>query len=175
MVDFSTVLQFIQAAGIIVGVAYYILNIENNRRNQELTLKAQQQQLETRQAQLFMQLFNKITSLEGIEQVRIIRSAKWPTHEEWLEIYLKDDKYRNAFSWFITTMEGFGVFLREELVDIRLIALFIAGPSREMWEAHKEIVYKERVRRNMPRYGSEWEYSINELMKYLEENPELAT
>jgi hypothetical protein len=39
MVEFDTILSFIQATGIIVGVGYYILNIENNRKNQELALK----------------------------------------------------------------------------------------------------------------------------------------
>lgn len=52
MVEFSTILQFIQAFGIIIGVAYYVMNIENNRKNQEL-------QLETRQAQLLMAVYER--------------------------------------------------------------------------------------------------------------------
>jgi cbb3-type cytochrome oxidase subunit 3 len=32
MVDFNTVLSFIQAIGIIIGVVYYILNIQNRTR-----------------------------------------------------------------------------------------------------------------------------------------------
>ncbi len=56
MVEFSTILSFIQAGGIIVGVTFYILNIQNNQRNheiaqknQELALKAQKHATETRQ------------------------------------------------------------------------------------------------------------------------------
>ena len=47
MVEFNTILSFIQASGIIVGVAYYIMNIQNSQKNQELTL-------ETRQASLHL-------------------------------------------------------------------------------------------------------------------------
>ncbi|HEX9915252.1 MAG TPA: hypothetical protein VGB32_10060 [Candidatus Bathyarchaeia archaeon] len=41
MVEVDTILSFIQASGIIVGVAYYIMNIRISQRNQELMLKAQ--------------------------------------------------------------------------------------------------------------------------------------
>ena len=168
MVSLEVFALVLTGLSITASIVYYSSVLANAN-------KTQQTQLETRQAQFYMQLFNKITSVESIKQIGIIRSAEWSTYEEWLDVYQKNDDYRNAFSWFLTTMEGFGVFIREGLIDIRLIALFIAGPSRELWEAHKEIIYRERERRNMPRYGSEWEYSKNELMKYMEKHPELAT
>jgi hypothetical protein len=42
----------VAATGVLVAAAYYVLNIRTNRRNQELTLKAQQMTLETRQADI---------------------------------------------------------------------------------------------------------------------------
>ena len=51
-VTFQTLFQFLQTVGILVGVYYYISTIRTNQRNQELTRKAQEQALETRQAQL---------------------------------------------------------------------------------------------------------------------------
>jgi hypothetical protein len=49
---FQTVFQFLQTMGILVGVFYYVMTIRANQRNQQL-------QLETRQAQLFMQPYNR--------------------------------------------------------------------------------------------------------------------
>ncbi len=72
-------------------------------------------------------------------------------------------------------MEGLGVFVKEDLVDIKLMALLMAGSMRMSWEKHRDIIYEERKRMNYPRYASEWEYFYNELMKYMEEHPELAT
>ena len=59
MVDIQTVLTYLTLISVPVGVFYHIMTLNNTRKNQELTLKAQQQQLETRQAQIFMQLYNK--------------------------------------------------------------------------------------------------------------------
>ena len=54
-VTFQTIFQFLQTLGILVGVFYYVMTLRYNRRNQEL-------QLETRQAQLFMQVYAKTYS-----------------------------------------------------------------------------------------------------------------
>ena len=54
MVDvrYQMVLSTLQTAGILVGIAYYIMTIRNQQKNQDM-------QLETRQAQLFMQIYNR--------------------------------------------------------------------------------------------------------------------
>jgi hypothetical protein len=57
------VLQIVQTVGILVGIVYYITIMRSQQRtrelaleSQELTRKAQEQTLETRQTQLFMQI-----------------------------------------------------------------------------------------------------------------------
>jgi hypothetical protein len=52
-------LQIIQTLSLIIGIAYYLTIMRNSQKTRELTLNAQEQALETRQAQLFMQLANK--------------------------------------------------------------------------------------------------------------------
>ena len=72
--------QFIQASGIIVGVAYYILNIQNNQRNQQL-------QLETRQSQFMSQISNEINSIENWEIVGELLSMEWKDWEDFEKKY----------------------------------------------------------------------------------------
>ena len=76
-------------------------------------------------------------------------------------------------------MNGRGVLLREDLLDVRLVALIegvrARGPTVYWWEKHKDVIYCERERLGNSRYCSEWEYSYNSLVKYLKEHPELAT
>jgi len=57
MVEANIMLTLLQTISIMVGIGYYILNIQNNQKNQEITL-------ETRQAQLFMNIFNTFSSKE---------------------------------------------------------------------------------------------------------------
>ena len=130
MVEFSTILQFIQAVGIIVGVAYYIMNIENNRKNQELTLesqelsrKAQELSAETRQAQLFMNLNNQ-WGTGGIRKVwNEIRLWEWEDYEDYLEKFGDPESFEKQVT-VASYWEAFGVYVKEGLVSIRLVALF---------------------------------------------------
>ena len=168
--------------GLAASIVYYanILNNANKTRElqlkaQELALKNQELQLETRQAQLFMQMFSKASSKEGIESSKILSNANWTSHEEWLEKYQNDPEYAHALTTIVIIMEGLGVLIKENLVDIKLLALLMAGSIRMTWEKHRDIIYEERKRLNYRRYASEWEYVYNALMKYLQEHPELAT
>ncbi len=72
-------------------------------------------------------------------------------------------------------LEGLGVFVKEGLVPIRLVALFITHLTRTYWEKFGPIIEEYRIRENVPRGGSEAEYLYRTLMKYVEEHPELKT
>ena len=143
---------------ITASITYYALVLRNQNK--------------TRQAQMFLNWYDKITSLEGIEQARILRENTWATYEEWLDLYQNSVDYRRAFSWWLTATEGVGVLLKEGLVDIRLLALFLTGPTLDYWKYFGPIIQKERERR-YPTLGSEFEYTVNELKKYLKENPNI--
>jgi len=171
MIDQSTLQTIsIVITGLTLSIAaiYYMLTLRYTRMNMKNTL-------ETRQAQLFMQIYNKATSKEGIDSLQLLMEANWSSYEEWLEKYQNNPAYNNALSFYIMYMEGLGVFIKENLVDIKLIALFFAGITRIMWEKYRDIIAEERKRLNYRRYASEWEYTYNELLKYMEQHPELKT
>jgi len=74
-----------------------------------------------------------------------------------------------------TFFEGLGVLVRLELVPIHYIAYFITNMTRTYWEKIAPTIEELRENQNVPRTLSEVEYLYNELMKYLEEHPELKT
>jgi hypothetical protein len=53
MINIQALLTYLTLISIPVGVTFHIMTLNNTRKNQ-------QQQLETRQAQLFMQMYNKL-------------------------------------------------------------------------------------------------------------------
>ena len=128
--------------------------------------------LETRQAQLFMQLMDKYTSKEGIENLRVLGRATWSSYEEWLELR-RDDEYYDAYNWLSNIYAGVGALLREGLLNVRMVALVAARGIIWDWEKYKDVIYERRKRGNNRLYRSEWEYLYNTIMKYLEEHPEL--
>ena len=142
MVEFSTILQFIQATGIIVGVAYYILNIENNRRSQELARISQEHATETREAQLFMNIYNKLETRENSElTVVVLFEMSFETVDEFNEKYGRETNPEAYYDWMYLTniLEGIGVFVRKGLVDIGLVAGICSGLVIRYWEKYEMV------------------------------------
>jgi len=68
MLDLQTLLTYLTLISVPVGVFYHIMTLRNTRRNQEVTL-------ETRQTQLFMEIFKTYASKEfqrDLEQMRFV-------------------------------------------------------------------------------------------------------
>ena len=69
--------------------------------------------------------------------------------------------------------EGLGLFVKEGLIDIRLIALAFTGFTRSIWGTIAPYLDEVREFTGFSRFQSEFEYLVNELDAYLEEHPEL--
>jgi hypothetical protein len=166
MVELTTLFGLAETLAIIIGVIIALQQLRDIKQTREI-------ELGTRQAQLFWQLTDKFTSKEGLDYLRVL-GATWSSHEEWLERCRNDVEYNKAYRWLTTIFNSRGVLLREGLLDVRLVALMASGPTIYWWEKYQDVIYNERERMNYRRYCSEWEYSYNLLVKYLEEHPELA-
>ena len=188
-ITLSIILQFLQTTGILVGIVYYITIMRNQQRNQEislknqeLTLQSQEQALETRQAQLFMNIYNlSFANREWLKDHNKVMTTHWEDYEEYMKLAdsmnpdISDKEFLEAQAYLGCFYEGLGVFVKEGLVDIRMIALTMTYATRSYWEKIAPVVYEGRKRMNYPRMLSEFEYLYDELMKYLEEHPELKT
>ena len=170
MVEFSTILSFIQAGGIVVGVAYYILNIENNRRNQELAIKAQEHATETRELQFLLEQNKEIieTSYTNIDQFWKTMNITWTDFEDYVEKYgpagdPESFLYRNRI-WrrFHVT----GLMLRDGMLDIETFVDYVGDTPILMWKKYKVIVEEFRTRFHLPSFLAGWEYLAEECDKY---------
>ena len=193
---FQTLFQFLQTVGILVGVFYYIMTIRTNQRNQEISLrnqeltlqsqeltrKAQEQAVVTRQAQLFMNIYNQsFANRDFLMAYNKVMATTWETYDEYNMLAnfaypeSSDKEFLEAVNYVTSFYEGLGVFVKEGLVGIRLVALTMTFMTRSLWEKLAPVVYEGRKRHNYPRMLSEFEYLYDELMKYVEEHPELKT
>jgi len=165
MMELSVIRDLVAIFGVIAGFSYYVLTVRNARKNQRL-------QLETRQGQLFMQMFNRMWSPEFEERVAIINSSRDASDEEWLERYNSDYEFQRAFTAYAYAWEAIGTLLKKGLYDIELVALYFATTTISEWERYSDIIHNMQLR-NKRAYDM-WEYTYDTLMKYLEEHPELA-
>jgi hypothetical protein len=170
------ILQFIQTLGILVGIFYYVMTIRTNQRNQEIAIRNQELTLETRQAQLFMQWYQKFSdSSEGIQSMIVLKNAKFETAGEWIKLMETDELFRKTMSAYGSFYEGLGVIVKEGLLNVRWIALMWGGATTMYWNLMEPIIEDLREFYDYPRMHSETEYVCREVIKYMEEHPELKT
>ena len=176
-------LCIIQTLAIIVGIAYYITiskkqqkTRENILESRELARKAQEQTLETRKTQIFMEIYNETYINDSFINAYVrLADISILSYEEYLEL-MEDEEIKKASTKIAMFFEGVGVLVREGHVNIRLFALLMTGMTRSWWERnYKPCLEEGRIKRNFPRWMSESEYLYNEMMKFHKEHPELAT
>ena len=189
MVTVETLSIVFTGLSVSLAAFYYINTLRNANRmreltleSQELTRKAQEQALETRQAQLFMNIYNQsFANREWLKAYNKVMTTHWDDYDDymkmgnWMNPDDSDKEFLEAQGYVSSFYEGLGVFVKEGLVDIRMIALTMTYMTTRYWEKLAPMVYELRKRNNYPRALSEFEYLYDELMKYLEEHPELKT
>ena len=177
MVDVSLLqsLSYVAAAlGVCVAAIYYVMNLRISQRNQELLLKAQQQTLETRQAQMFMNIYDKVSSTEFTNAWEKVILTPWSTFEEYSKLW-EDPEFNEAAILVAQTYEGVGVLVKEGLLDIRLVALLIGAMVRRYGERIMPVLEGGRRAMGYRRWLSMIEYLYIELIRYVGEHPELDT
>jgi len=158
-VSLGTLLTYLTLISVPVGVFYHILTLRNQSRN--------------RQATLLMQMQSQWTG--GIRRYwGEISRWGWNGYDDFMEKYgdlESQDKLGSVGGYF----EGIGVYVREGLLPIRLVALFMTTVVIRFHEMFGPIAEETRVRYNCPRVGIETEYLYHKLKKYIEEHPDPET
>ncbi len=161
MITWETIFDIVPVIGTIIALGYYILTIRN--------------QSKTRQAQFYMQFLNPILTGEKSTVWEEIQRWEWDDYDDFMQNYWSKSEIRETFSSLSDYFEGLGVYVKEGLVPIRLVALTMTVMLTRYWDRFGPIIKEYRIRENMPRNYSESEYLYNELIKYLEKHPELKT
>jgi hypothetical protein len=172
-ITYQMVLSTLQTVGLLVGIFYYVLTLRNQQKNQQLAL-------ETRQAQLFMNIYDRrLNNPHFDDVVHRIESLRWKDWDEYQALfdYSNPETRDNhlAMSTMMNFYQGVGVLVKLNLVDIRLISYLMSGSTRAFWEKVESIVEEAREQWYGPDFLVETEYLYHELVKYMEEHPEFET
>jgi len=159
MVTVETISIAFTGLSISLAAFYYISTLRN-------TQKAQQLQLETRQAQLFTQLYSEYRSAENLRLFGKALQMTWDDYDDFERKYgLENWEERVPYTSMSLFYEEIGVLLEEELIDINLVIQLVGGTFRWFWEKFKPIVLEARVREGFPQYFDKMEYLYNEIEK----------
>ena len=136
------VLQLVQTIALIVGIAYYLFIMRNSQRNQQI-------QIETRQAQLFMQIFTHQYDIDQRRSLHLLNTLEYEDYDDYISKYGPDN---NPDAYFRigslgTYFEGVGVLVKRKLVDPTIVDDLMSGRIIDFWEKQRSfaLAYRERT------------------------------
>jgi hypothetical protein len=152
--------------GLMVSIIYYASILRNANKTQLL-------QLETRQAQLFMQIYDKFVTKDFQNDCRILlRVWEWDDYDDYRNKYSSannleaSSRLATVFHYF----EGVGVLVEENLVDSKMVAKLLSANVIQIWEKFGPIFLEFRVKANLPRVYDKTELLYNEMKKLREDD-----
>ncbi|MGD0805325.1 MAG: hypothetical protein ABSA11_14800 [Candidatus Bathyarchaeia archaeon] len=176
MVDLVTLQSAAYAAQIVgvvgtltaafVGVRSYI---GSNRRAED----ARTRELDTRQAQLFMGIYEAMYSESFQESAIESLYMKINDINEYISM-IEDPQRSKKFSIWGMWLEGQGVLVREGFVDVKLVAELTGGLIVMWWRKWGPFILSFRRMGDNSRHMVEAEYLVRRVVEYGVLHPELG-
>jgi len=145
MVDITEISAVVAAAGVLVGVVYYILDMRNQSR--------------MRKTELLTKLYSTMVDKDWLEAWQKVQSREALNYGNYLEKY-GFVELNEIFVFF----DQLGRLLKKGLIDIDLIPLTY-GQVSLTWEKIEPVLEGSRKRYNAPKHGEYAEYLCSELKK----------
>jgi hypothetical protein len=173
------IISTLQTISFIVGIVYFIKNSNSQLKTSECILKSQEQAtevqkdlLETRKAQMLMQIYNESYNNDlFIDAYVTLADFNIHSYAEY-EKLMEDEEVKKASTKVAMFFEGIGLLVREDQINIKLFAQLMTGMTRSWWERlYKPILAEGRKSRDSPNWMSESEYLYNEIIKIPQGKP----
>jgi hypothetical protein len=170
MVTVDTILQVIPAISVSIAAIYYALTLRKAEKDRQTTI-------DTRQAQLFMQIREK-WDIDMIRRRFEIMSWEWDDYHDFIEKYGPDTN-PDAWSKLISMgqfFEGIGVLVKRGFIDPALVDDLLSGPIIQFWEKTEPFFVEMREVMKWPQAGEWLEYLYNQIKPIVvQQHPELKT
>ena len=171
MVDLQSISYMAGALGVCIAAVYYMMTLRIGQKNQELSLKnqdmalqSQLQSAETRQAQLFMQVFNRFHDREFWNLYASVMQKDWKSYDDWYNERLDPSVWSMRLS-LVCYFEGVGLLVSRGLLSPELVTDILGGTVVMYWDKQSEYIKEYRMRANYPQYCEYLEYLYEEIMK----------
>jgi hypothetical protein len=149
MAEITEISAVVAAAGVLVGVAYYILDMRN--------------QTKLRQMDLILRLQSDWRSRELRESYTTVMKMKFRDYEEYAKKEGDTPEVRAVFD-ICSFFDGIGILLHRKLIDTEMVDELFSFYTKAVWEKVKPLV--EGRRRDLdPKFRQWFEYLYNEMKK----------
>jgi hypothetical protein len=154
MVDITEISAMVAAAGVLIGVVYYILDM----RNQTIL----------RKTDLVMRLFSTFASEDHRTAGKKVIWITYKDYDDYVKKYgapNSEEPIPTAVDTVLYFYEEVGVLLSKKLIDIDLIDQLFGYNIMLVGAKIMPILEEGRKRLNVPRFWLNFEYLYNEMKK----------
>ena len=162
----SMIRDIVAIFGVIAGFTYYVLTVQNTRKNQQL-------QLETRQAQLYMNIYRDHVSKENQADLNTILRWETESYDAFNEKY-SSQEWSLLLSYF-ANLDGIGTLVSKGLMDTELVYELQYVSIITIWEKFLPITVESRKRWSAPQLWVKSEYLYDEMVKIRDERGHVGT
>lgn len=170
-ITFQTIFQFLQTVSIMVGIAYYLMILQNQQ-------KAQKTQQENRQISTYIQTvgFRDANYMKAYGDIMYFQ--KYDSYEDWRRKYHpsgEEWKDENKDSWanffaIGNIGQSIGLLVAQGVISPELVYEQEGEHIIDLWERMEPIIIGTRKDSQMQSFFSYYEYLYKE-MKKIQQNP----
>ena len=165
MDDISLVFGGIQTAAIVGGIVLALMELRHLKEQRKT-------ELDTRQAQLFMQIYEPFHSREfQLARVECNRRMTWKDYDDYTQKYdaLTNPEAAASIAMVGLYFEGIGTLVKKGLLDMSFVDELLSRQLRVFWEKFGPMFQIYRSRKDPDMYRS-LEYLYDEEIKYREKH-----
>ena len=153
MLDIPSISAVVAAAGVLVGVVYYVMDMRN--------------QAKLRQTDLLMRLYSIWDSEDFFKAAWMVTwELEYKDYEDYVKKYGTSSTPHNIAVWRVCWFfNGIGVLVQSHLADINLVDKLFGFYVKLSWEIVKPMVEGARKQFNVPKSLEWFEYLYNEMKR----------
>ena len=163
VVDVTEISAIVAAAGVMIGVVYYILDIRHQAR--------------TRQTDLVIRLYSAFISREFFDAQMNFLALEFKDYEDYVKKYgpifhvgkdgltFKDTPEVRGILYIDNFFQEVGILLHRGLIDAGLVREVFTYRIELLWKKIEPIILGYRKEFNQPEAGKWFEYLYNETKK----------
>jgi hypothetical protein len=131
----------------VIGVKSYI---NSNKRAEE----ARRRELETRQAQLFMGVYQTWATKDSLRQLEKVLALNFKDYEDWLRKYGpngENSEDHSSWDFVMSYMDGLGSLVKRDLIDPRFVAELMGLPVIYTFQKFRSVIIGQRAFNSLTR------------------------
>ncbi len=156
MVDITEISAVVAAAGVLVGVLYYIVDMRHQAR--------------VRDIELILQLYAFFDDRQFQDDFEKVFNSEFKDYDDFVEKYgplfgRKNREMQAALTTVLNHFDLLGTLLKRKLASVSLLRDSGAGEALPLWEKIGPLMKGYRKDKNHPNAWKDFEYLYNELKK----------